>query len=88
MDVQLCSQPGCHVGPTLTSGAAEIEADVEIVIQALKMFGNRHSIAGMQALRAEKWRQSTADEMKSMEGDDVEESHGTKVMQNNMGPQS
>jgi hypothetical protein len=49
------------------TGAAEIELDVEVIIQALKLFGQRYNIAGVQALRAERYRKSTVEEMKFME---------------------
>jgi hypothetical protein len=49
------------------AGAAEIELDVEVIIQALKTFGQRYNIAGVQALRAERYRQSTVDEVRDME---------------------
>ena len=54
-------------------GAAEIELDVEVIIQALKTFGQRYNIAGAQALRAERYRKSTVDEVRFMEREDVEE---------------
>lgn len=47
-----------------------IESDVEVIISALKSFGQRYNIAGMQALRAERYRKSTLDEMKFMERDE------------------
>lgn len=50
-----------------------VETDVEVIISALKTFGQRHNIAGMQALRAERYRKSTLDEMRFMERDDVQE---------------
>lgn len=52
------------------SGAALIEGDVEVIITALKAFGQRYNIAGMQAMRAERYRKSTLDEMKVLERED------------------
>jgi len=47
--------------------------DVEVIIQALKVFGTRHALAGVQAQRAERYRQSTVDELKFMGKDNAEE---------------
>lgn len=59
------SGPSTYVADEI--GAAEIELDVEVIIQALKLFGQRYNIAGVQALRAERYRKSTVEEMKFME---------------------
>lgn len=56
---------------TFDAEAALIEGDVEVIIQALKSFGQRYNVAGMQALRAERYRKSTVDEMRFMERDDI-----------------
>lgn len=60
-------------GIILISAAAEIELDVEVIIQALKTFGQRYSIAGVQAQRAERYRQSTVDELKFMRHEEADE---------------
>ena len=47
--------------------------DVEVIIQALKVFGKRLALAGVQAQRAERYRQSTVDELKFMGKENAEE---------------
>ena len=42
-----------------------------MIISALKSFGQRYNIAGMQAQRAERYQKSTLDEMRFMERDEV-----------------
>lgn len=44
---------------------------MEVIISALKSFGQRYNIAGMQAQRAERYRKSTLDEMRFMEREEV-----------------
>jgi hypothetical protein len=39
------------------------------------MFGKRYNIASMQALRAERYRRSTLDDMSFMEGDELDDEH-------------
>lgn len=68
----------------LTPGAAAMEADVDAVIQALRLFGNCHSIAGMQALRAEQYRKSSANDLKFMQEDDLEGAQYVKEMREGM----
>lgn len=46
---------------------------MEVIIQALKVFSTRHALAGVQAQRAERYRQSTVDELKFMGKDNAEE---------------
>jgi hypothetical protein len=48
---------------------------VETVVQALRLFGRRYNIAWMQAMRAERYRRSTLDDMSFMEGDKLDDEH-------------
>ena len=53
--------------------AKPYEEDIEVVVSALKVFGLRYNIASMQAMRADRYRKSSAAEMAFMEGDTLEE---------------
>lgn len=46
---------------------------MEVIIQALRTFGQRHALAGVQAVRAERYRQSTVDDLRFMNKEDPEE---------------
>lgn len=48
---------------------------METIVQALKIFGERYSIAGMQALRAERYRKSTLEDMSFMKDDNLDDEH-------------
>ncbi|WVF68407.1 hypothetical protein IAT40_003172 [Kwoniella sp. CBS 6097] len=62
-----------------TAGATSIEADIETLISALRQFGQRYTMGTMQAMRAERYKKSTMEQMAFMssvegeEGDDVPE---------------
>jgi hypothetical protein len=51
---------------------ANDQAPRKVIIQALKVFGTRHALAGVQAQRAERYRQSTVDELKFMGKENAE----------------
>ncbi|WVR07980.1 hypothetical protein IAU60_005023 [Kwoniella sp. DSM 27419] len=55
------------------AGATVIEAEVQILIDALRDYGRRYTIATMQALRAERYKAATTEETAFLEGDDVED---------------
>jgi hypothetical protein len=40
---------------------------VEVIIQALEVFGKKHALAGVQAQRVEQYRRSTIDELNFIE---------------------
>ncbi|KAK4686784.1 hypothetical protein P7C73_g3328, partial [Tremellales sp. Uapishka_1] len=61
------------LGDVLTAGP--LEAEIETIVQALKIFGKRYGIASMQATRVERYRASTLEEMSFMEGDNFDEDH-------------
>ncbi|WVQ95964.1 hypothetical protein IAU59_003063 [Kwoniella sp. CBS 9459] len=60
-------------------GVTSIEADIETLISALRQFGQRYTMGTMQAMRAERYKKSTMEQMAFMssvegeEGDDVPE---------------
>ncbi|WWD20388.1 hypothetical protein CI109_104864 [Kwoniella shandongensis] len=53
-------------------GAADIEVDIEVIVQALRAFGQRYAVGSLQATRADRYRQATTDEYNQM-GKDQEE---------------
>ncbi|CAK9783250.1 hypothetical protein CC85DRAFT_281995 [Cutaneotrichosporon oleaginosum] len=61
-------------------GAAEIEADFNIVVEALKVYGKRHDIAKIQVSRAESMREATLDDMEFMKGDGYDNDHRGRVV--------
>jgi hypothetical protein len=57
----------------LMTAAVPLENEIDVIVQALRNFGKRYSIASYQATRAEQFRQSTAEDTKFMENDDFED---------------
>ncbi|OCF34322.1 hypothetical protein I316_03836 [Kwoniella heveanensis BCC8398] len=59
-----------------TSGVASLEADIETLISALRQFGQRYTMGTMQAMRAERYKKSTMEQMafmSSVEGEEVDD---------------
>ena len=46
-----------------------------MIVSALKNFGKQYNIASMQAMRADRYRKSTKEEVAFMEGDDLDDEH-------------
>lgn len=63
-------------GLGLTAAAGPLENEIEIIVQALQIFGKRYSIASFQAMRADKMRKATAEDTKFMENPAVEDEAG------------
>ncbi len=59
----------------LTCLAAGVEADVDLIVHALKHFGSQYNIASMQALRADRYRKSTKEDVAFMEGDNLDNAY-------------
>ncbi|EIW71404.1 hypothetical protein TREMEDRAFT_60335 [Tremella mesenterica DSM 1558] len=62
-----------HLGQT--EAAAPIDADIECIISALKLFGQAHHLASTQAFRMDIYRQSTMEDMSFMQGDNIDDVH-------------
>jgi hypothetical protein len=56
--------------------AQAVEYDVQSIVQGLRAFGWKYNLATMQAARADMLMKSTLEEMKFMEGDDIDGEHG------------
>ncbi|KAK8849759.1 hypothetical protein IAR55_005094 [Kwoniella newhampshirensis] len=53
--------------------AKDIEADIDVLVQALRNFGQRYAVGAMQAMRTDRYRNSTAAEFKFMQKDEDED---------------
>lgn len=65
-----------RLSAALTAAAAPLENEIEIIVQALQIFGKRYDIASWQAKRMNQFRKATAEDTKFMETPGVEDEDG------------